>query len=150
VPGLLAGGHRGAVDLREDARELAEAVRQRVALHDLGAHAQHDALHARLLGLLRDREQRLLQRQTGAHQGGQLAGEQRQVGGGDLAREAEGLLARGLLLGHFRDRDRQQLLLAQQLADVARRVALEDAGALAAAGLKGCVFEGAQLPSPRA
>jgi len=44
-------------------------------------------------------------------------------------------------LRHLGDRDRQQLLLAQLLADLARRVAFEDALALAPAGIKGGVFE---------
>ena len=67
--GALAGGDRGAVDLREHLRELAEAVRERVAFHDLGAHAEHDALHARLLGLLRDGQQSFLERQPGLRPG---------------------------------------------------------------------------------
>src|SRR5204863_3182569 len=105
------------------------------------AHAEHDALHARLLGLLRNREQRLLQRQAGARQCGQLPGEQRQVRRRDAPGEAEGALAPGFLLRDLGDRDRQQLLLAQLLADLARRVAFEDALALAAAGIEGGVFE---------
>ena len=45
-------------------------------------------------------------------------------------------------LRNLGDRDRQQLLLAQQLADLARAVAFEDALALAAAGIERGVFEG--------
>jgi len=98
---------------------------------------------------LRDREQRLFQRQPGARQRGQLPGEQRQVPGRHPPGEAEGALAPGFLQRDFGDRDRQQLLLAQLLADLARRVAFEDALALAAASIEGRVFERAQL-NPRA
>ena len=62
VPGLLAGGYGGAVDLGEDPREFGEAGRECVTLHDLGAHPEHDRLHAGLLGLLRYRQQPLLER----------------------------------------------------------------------------------------
>ncbi len=40
VARLLAGRDGGAVELGEAVRKLAEAVGQRVALHDLGAHAE--------------------------------------------------------------------------------------------------------------
>src|SRR5207237_8341511 len=66
VPRLLARGHRGAIDLGKDPRKLREAVGEGVALHDARPHAEHDALHARLLGLLRDRQQRLLEGEAGA------------------------------------------------------------------------------------
>src|SRR6185437_16348967 len=89
VPRLLTRGDCGAIDLREDPRELAESVGQGVAFHDLRADPDDDALHPRLLGLLRDREQRFLERQAGPHQGGELTGEEREIGGRDAADEAE-------------------------------------------------------------
>ena len=55
--------------------------------------------------------------------------------------QREGLLARGFLLGDFRHRERQELALAQQLADLARRVALDDAAGFAPAGIDRRVFE---------
>ena len=51
--------------------------------------------------------------------------------------------ARALLRGRPPDRDRQQSLLAQQLAHLPGRVALDDALALAARGIHRGVFEGA-------
>ena len=85
VAGAFARGHRRAVDLREHARKFGEAVGQRVAFHDLGAHAEQDALNARLLGLLGDREQRFFERQAGLDQRRELARQQRQIAGGDAA-----------------------------------------------------------------
>ena len=106
-------------------------------------------LHALLLGLLRDGEQGLLEGQSRAHQGRQLAGEQREVGRRDPPQQAEGALAPGLFLRDFRHHDRQQLLLAQLLADLTRGIALEDALALLAGRVKGGVFEGTHRISPR-
>ena len=148
---LLAGRHRGAIDLREDLREFGEAVGERVALHHARAHAEQDALDARLLGLLRDREQRFLERQAGAHQRGELACEQGEIGRGDAAREsdAETLLAARLGLHDFGDVDRQQLLLAQELADLPRRIALDDAFAFAA-GVSTAVYSKAPNASASA
>ena len=69
--------------------------------------------------LLGHGQQRLFERQAGLHESGELAREQRQVAGGDAAREARSvrwrLLPRRADLG---DGDRQQRALAQQLADV--------------------------------
>ena len=76
---LLARRHGGAVDHREGVREVVEADGQRVALEHLAADAEHDALEPGLLGVLADGEQRFLERQAGAHQGGELAGQQREV-----------------------------------------------------------------------
>ena len=78
--GAFAGGHGGAVDLGEHLGKFRQAVRQRVAFHHLGAHAEHDALDARLLGLLGDGEQRFFERQARLHQRGELAREQREIG----------------------------------------------------------------------
>ncbi len=79
VAGLLAGRDGGAINFRKDLRKLGEAVREGVALHDAGSHAHDDTLNARLLGLLRYRQQGLLQGQSGTHQGRELSREQREV-----------------------------------------------------------------------
>ena len=55
----------------------------------LRAHAEHDVAHARLVGLLRDREQRFLERQRGFDQRRELARDQRQVRGAQSALERE-------------------------------------------------------------
>ncbi len=142
MPGLFAGRDRGAIDLRKDPRELREPIGERMSFHHLRAHAEDDALHARLLGLLRDGEQRFLERQAGAHQGGQLAREEREIGRSDAADEAERLLAVRFLLRHLVDGDRQELALAQELADVPRGVAFQDALAFLAGVVERYVFEG--------
>ena len=82
-------------------------------------------------------EQRFLERQAGTHQRRELPGDQRQVGGGHAAcdADAEALLAARFVLGDLGDVERQELALAQQLADLARRVALDDALAFAAGGV---------------
>ena len=79
LAGLLAGGHRRAINLRKGLRKIPQSIRQRVAFDDFAAHAENDALYARLFGLFRDRLQGLLERQTGAQQRGELARQQRQV-----------------------------------------------------------------------
>jgi hypothetical protein len=56
-------------------------------------------------------------------------------------KRARSALPGGLLLGDLGDRDRQQLLLAQQLADVPRGIAFEDPLALLAGGIERYVFE---------
>jgi hypothetical protein len=141
VSRLLARGNGGAVDFGEHFREFGETVGEGVALHDAGPYAEDDALHAGLFGLLRDREQRLLERQTGTHQRRELTGEERQIARRHASREAERLLARRLLLRHLVDGDGQQLPFAQQLADVAGCIAFQYAGAFLAPGIQCCVFE---------
>ena len=113
-----------------------------MAFHDLGAHAEHDALDARLLGLLGDREQRLFERQAGLDQRGELAREQRQIGGGDAAPQREAALALGLAVFDLGDGDRQQLPFAQDLPHVLDGVAFDHAVLFAAGGIEGGVFEG--------
>ncbi len=77
-----------------------------------------------LLGLLGDREQGFLQRQSRLHQRRQLPGEQRQIRGRNAPRQGKTALLRLLLLGDRVDGDREQLPLAQQLAHMAGRIAL--------------------------
>ena len=87
VAGLLAGRDRRAVDLGEDRRECRKALGQRAAFHHPRAHAGDHAAHPRLLALLRDREQRFLERDAGTHQGRKLAGQEREIGGPDAVAE---------------------------------------------------------------
>jgi hypothetical protein len=119
-----------------------------VALDDLAAHAEDDALDARLLGLFGDRLQRLLERQAGVQQGRELAGQQRQI----ERREPRRMKPRARLcfcslcaaswIVH-----RQQLLLAQQLAHVLRGVAFDQPLALLALRIERGVFERAHQSS---
>jgi hypothetical protein len=76
---LLAGRDRGAVDLGEGGRKVPQSIGERMPLDHLAAHAEHDPLHARFFGLFGDRLQRLLERQTRAQQGRELARQKRQV-----------------------------------------------------------------------
>src|SRR5205823_2330438 len=57
-------------------------------------------------GLLGGGEEGLFQRQPGSHQGRELPRQQREVGGGDAAGQAEAALALRLLLRDLADRDR--------------------------------------------
>ena len=142
--GALAGGHRGAVDLREHLAGIPPKPSASVwPSMTLRAHAEHDALHARLLGLLGHGEQRFFERQAGLDQRGELAREQRQVGGGDAAPQREAAVALRFAVFDLGDGDRQQLPLAQQLAHVLDGVAFDDAVLFAARGVESGVFEGA-------
>ena len=77
--------------------------------------------------LLRDREQRFFERQAGLHQRGELARQQRQIGGGDAAPQGEAAIALGFAVFDLGDGDRQQLPLAQQLPHVLDGVAFDHA-----------------------
>src|ERR1700683_1801396 len=112
-----------------------------MALHDARAHAQDDALHPRPFGLLRYREQRLLERQPSAHERCELAREERKVRRRAAPAPAKGALLLGLGLRDLGYGDGEELALAQQLANVARCVALENALALAPAWLQGGVLK---------
>ena len=99
-----------------------------MALDDLAAHAEDDALDARLLGLFGDRLQRFLQRQPGAQQRRELTRQHRQIA---ASRGRAGETARAPPLFSFALRrllniHRQQLLVAQQLPDVLRRIAFDE------------------------
>ena len=58
--------------------------------------------------------------------------------------DAEALLATRFGLHDLRDIDWQELLLAQELADLARGIPFDDTFAFAAGRVDGRVFEGAQ------
>ncbi len=141
VPRLLSGCDRGAIELGKGFWKVGEAVRQRVAFHDFGAHSHNDALDARVLGLLADGRQRLLDRQGGMHERGDLAGDQREIGCPECSANREGLLTAGFLLGDLGDAQRQQVALAQLLADSLGRVALDDALLLLSPRVNRGVFE---------
>jgi len=105
---------------------------------------EHDAAHAWLVGLLRDREQRLLERQRRFHQCGELTGHQREIRRGKTAVQAESqrlVRAGGLSFLDLGDGDRKQALVAQELPHVSRCVPLDDALAFAAGGVDRDVFE---------
>ena len=127
---LLAGRHGGSVDGGERVREVLEPDGQRVSLEHFRAHAEDDALEPRFLGLLADREQRLLERQARAHERRELAREEREVEARHAAPQAELASSDSLALLDFCDFDGIELLFAQQLAHVARRIALEHAAML--------------------
>src|SRR5262245_10103470 len=101
-----------------------------MSFEHLGAHAEDDALQARLFGLLADGEQRLFERQARAHERRELASEEREIETRDAAAQAEAAARGALALLDLGDLDGEELLLAQQLADVTRRVALEHAAML--------------------
>ena len=106
--------------------------------HHPRTHGQQHALQARLVRLLRHRTQAFFQRQSGTHQGGQLASQQGELGGADAAAQQSnaGLPARVCPLDHFLDSQRDPALLAQLLAHLARGIALENTFLLAAAGIQ--------------
>ena len=56
MPRLFAGRNRRPIQFRERLGKLAEAVGERMAFHDLGAHAEKNTLGARLVVLLRNGE----------------------------------------------------------------------------------------------
>src|SRR5262249_29350452 len=103
---------------------------ERMSLEHLRAHAEDDALEPRLFGLLADGQQRFFERQTRAHESRELAREQREVETRDAAPQAELAPSDSLALLDLGDLDGKQLLLAQQLANVARRIALKHAAML--------------------
>ncbi len=82
LAGLLACRNRGAVDFRKSLRKIPQSISQRVAFNDLAAHAEHNALHSRLLGLFGDGLQGLLEGQTRSQQRRQLTGQHRQIQAG--------------------------------------------------------------------
>ena len=115
-----------------------------MSLHDPRAHAENHAAHARLVGLLRDREQRLLERQRRFHQSRELPRDQREIRRGKAALQTEPqwlMRAGGFLFLDLGDRDRQQALVAQELPYVAGRVPFDDALSFAACGVDRDVFE---------
>ncbi len=116
-----------------------------MAFHHLGAHAEHDALDARFLGLLGDGEQRLFERQAGLHERGELAREQRQIGCGDAAAHGEAAIAFGLAVFDLGHGDRQQLPFAQQLPHMFDGIAFDNPVLFAARGIEGGVFEGTHV-----
>ena len=143
VSGLFAGRQRwrGRFPERPAGKSPKPSARVWPSM-TLRAHADQDALHARRFGLLGDGEQGFLQRQRGVHQGCQLPGDQCQV----VGRHASGAGVKDC----WRDASRSAIsrpssgsswLLAQQLADLAGGVALEDARAFLAGGIDSGVFE---------
>jgi hypothetical protein len=147
VPRLLACCDGGAKDLGKGVREVAQTLGERVAFHHARPHAEHDALVAGLIALLADREQRFLERQTGAHERRELACDHRQIDRAQARPQAELegtptiLDATRLFLRDFRDLQRQQRALAQELPNLARRIALEYAFAFLARAVDRRVLE---------
>ena len=90
-------------------REVVEARRQRVAFEHLGAHAENDALQARLLGVLADGQQRLLERQAGFDERRELARQQRQVEPRNASEQRELALRLALARLDLGDLDGQEL-----------------------------------------
>ncbi len=75
------------------------------------------------------------------HERGDLAGDQREIGRPECSANREGLLTAGFLLGDLGDAQRQQVALAQLLADSLGRVALDDALLLLSPRVNRGVFE---------
>jgi hypothetical protein len=129
VAGRLARAHHAHVERREDARVLLDGLREGAALVDLLAHVAEDGLELAGLDLLDQRLERVVERDAGLEQRGQLARDLRQLLGGGLALAPDGpgglLLAREALdLGDVRD---QQPVAAQLEARLARVVGVGDA-----------------------
>ncbi|MNQ76873.1 hypothetical protein D3C85_917220 [compost metagenome] len=142
VPGLLPGRYHGAKQLIEHMGKGAKGVGKGVALHHLAAHRRHQAAQMSLLALLGHRPQRLLYGEAGSHQGRQLTGDQRQLGGGRPAPEQHEAIRLPLrLLGGLVHLERGQPLLAQQLAYLAGGVTLHHPGFLSAPAVEGLVFK---------
>ena len=119
-----------------------------MTLDDLAAHAQNDSLDPRFLGLLGDRLQRFLQRQSGTQQGGQLARQQGQIERREpAAHESAGPALLELALSRLLDVHGQEVLLAQQLAHMLGGVALDESFALLALRIESRVFERAHQSS---
>ncbi len=127
VAGLLARGHRRAVQLRKGLREIAETVCERVTLHDLGADAEQYALGARMIVLLRDGQQDFLERQPRLRQRRHLPRDEREFAGRQAAPQRKRRLAFRFALRHLGDAHGIHVAFAQQLPDVLRRVALDQA-----------------------
>ena len=129
-------------------RKISETIGEGVAFQYFGAHAEDDALDARLLGLLGDRLQRFVERQSRMNERCELTREKREIAGRDTAAKADlGRAATLLGMRDLVDGNRQQALFPQRLADVASGVAFENAFALATAGIDGGVFESAHQSS---
>ena len=107
---------------------------------DLGADAEDDALEARLLGVLADGQQRLVERQAGFDERRELARQQRQVESRNAPEQREVALRLAFARLDLGDLDRQQLPLAQELAHVTRRIAFENATMFLPAGVDGDVL----------
>jgi hypothetical protein len=119
-----------------------------VTLDDFTAHPQYDALHARLFCLFADRLQRFLERQARAQQGRQLARQQGQIERRQTAaHETAGAAFLQLALRRFLDFHRQQLFVAQQLADMLGRVAFDQTFAFSSLRIERGVFERAHQSS---
>src|SRR5262249_30996105 len=71
--GLLTGGDRGAIDFGKAVRRLVQRGRQAGALHDARAQRDDQRARARVVVLLGERGERLVDRQTGLEQRRQLA-----------------------------------------------------------------------------
>src|SRR5690606_40701953 len=87
-------------------------------------------------GLRRGSAQRFLDRQRGLHQRRQLAGDQRQVARREAATETETAGAAAFPGTGLLDLQRRPLLVAQQLAGLARAVRLDQALLLSAARIQ--------------
>ncbi len=138
---MLAGRDQCAVDVRKVARMLRQRHRQRTAADHLGADRGQQLVHIGALGLVRQRGQRLIQRQAGDQQAGELARHQRVL----LRREplAEtGAAALGGLRAERVDHQRCQPAGAQHGARLAGTVGFDDALVGAAGGVGGFVAEG--------
>ena len=112
-----------------------------MSLQHLGPRAQHDARQARLVGLLAHCEQRFVQRQSGLDERRELTRDQGEIERADAAPELERLPS-GAGCGRFHlcDLNGHELSVAEQLAHVARCVALENALVLFAVGRDGHVL----------
>src|SRR5262245_54232126 len=154
VTRLLTGSDGGAKDLGERLGKVAQALGKRVTFHDARAHAEHDALVARFVALLSDREQRLFERQAGTHERcelpcdhGEIERTQTRASQSELERPAALLDASRLFLRDLGDLERQKSTLAKKLAHLAWSVTLEYAATLLAGAVDGGVFEGAHAQS---
>ena len=126
--GLLAGRDQGDVQLGEHARIFLQRARQRMPRQHLAAHpGQHLALVVGI-GLLDQRVERLLHRQAGGQQGGELARDQAQLRAGQAAPPVPAAAAARLRgFGHRRHVRHQQPLFAQPGAQLARSVGFQHA-----------------------
>ena len=121
---------------------------QRVTFEHLRPDAKDHALDAGLLGLFGHRLQCLIERQPRMNQCRELASQQGKIGRRNTAphgSEGRGTTLPAFLLRDFAQRDREEVLLPQELADLTGCVALENALAFAARGIDGCVFECAHV-----
>ena len=84
---LLAGCDQCAIDVGEVARMARQRIGQRCAAHHFGADRRDQVAHIGAFGLFQQRGERLLQRQAGFEQAGQLAREQCQLDRGQVIAE---------------------------------------------------------------